>query len=109
LDLNVPSPVNVWIVFAPEVVTVPPVAPWLPEYRMITIPEPPAPPLPFVDGALGPDPAPPPPPPVFVVPFVAVPEVAPLPPGEPPEPADFPIADEPPPPPPPAYVTGEPE
>jgi hypothetical protein len=46
---NVPSPVNVCIVYPPDVVTVPPVAFCVePEYRTITMPEPPAPPEPLL-------------------------------------------------------------
>ena len=59
--VNFPDDVNVWIVYPPLVVMVPPVATnESVGYRMMIIPEPPEPPV-----LLFPNPVPPPPPPVF--------------------------------------------
>ena len=49
------------MVFPPDDVTVPPVNCWLPEYEMITMPEPPVPPEAPTPGVSCQPPTPPPP------------------------------------------------
>ena len=46
VNIVVPVEVNACTVSVPTVVTVPPVARWLPGYRITTIPDPPLPPTP---------------------------------------------------------------
>src|SRR5579872_6063612 len=76
VTVNVPLDVNVWMVLAPTVVIVPPVAVSNPvAYATITTPEPPLPPAPLRP--------PPPPPPRFAVPLAPVANDAAPPPPEP--------------------------
>jgi hypothetical protein len=76
---NSPDELKVWIVLEPSLVTVPPYAFCVsPEYRAMTIPEPPLPPV-----GPGPPNPPPPPPPLPVLAVAALPlalSVAPFPP-----------------------------
>lgn len=103
--VKVPFDVNVWMVWPPEVVMIPPVevfdTPSEPSvaYENIATPFPPVP------ADAPPFEVPPPPPPRPSVPFPAPPDAPFPPPPVPPEPPP----PSPPPPPPPAYVTEEPE